>query len=685
MTMRSPALIALCSLAASCSLIHGLDEYSFDGRPDATTDRGTDLGPADSSADGPEASIDAPDASVDVPDASVDAPDVSIDAPDVSVDAPDVSVDAREASIDAPDASMDVRDASVDVRDASLDAPDALLDAADVGSDCGGCETPAPRPVAPLSTSRVTVPQPRLSWVLPPGAFGARVTLCRDRAMSMRCSTFDAMGTRSQPNVVLTSGVWFWRLQGLSTAGAGTARGPVWQFTVGADNGRSGVVDTSWGASPDLNGDGFADLVVAAPEANRLYVYQSPLAGTSAPSVTITDGGGYVAPAGDVDGDGYADLVSERAGTVFVFRGSAAGIVRAPLVRLEPPVAGEAFGASIAGAGDVNGDGYADLVVGAPGVTATDNGRAYLYFGGPDGPGRIPSIILPAPSNGRFGTSVAGAGDVDGNGLGDVIVSAPSQGTVPGTAFGRVYLFPGRIGMGPAAAPTRMLEGPTNPTMPLNNGNYGVRVACAGDINGDGRADVLVAATLQATPNGNGQVYAYLGFAGGLSMTPVTTLPGPHGGYFGDPLGGAGDVDGDGFGDVVIAAHESMAPGGGGAVGRAYLYLGSFGGTLAQVSLSDPAPRSEARFGFGTTGLGDVNGDGYDDWGVGDPNDVPARVHVYLGRGSPRDTPAFAITAPTGVDVRQFGLWLARAPLRRGLRRGRGLPSGVPTRSSLVP
>ncbi|MDO9017951.1 MAG: VCBS repeat-containing protein [Deltaproteobacteria bacterium] len=645
--MSRTALIALCSLSASCSLINGLDEYSFEGRPDATTDRG----PTDAGVDAPEVSDDAPVVSDDAPDVSEDAPDVSMDAPDVFEDAPEVSIDAPEASMDAPEVSVD--------------APDARVDVADIGSDCGGCGLPAPRPVAPLSTSRVTVPQPRLSWVLPPGATGARVTLCRDRAMTMRCSTFDAMGTRSQPDAVLTSGVWFWRLQGRSAAGVGAARGPVWQFTVGADSGRSGVVDTSWGASPDLNGDGLADLVIAAPEANRLYVYRSPLAATSTPSVTITDGGDYVAPAGDVDGDGFADLVSERRGTVFVFRGSAAGIVSAPLVRLEPPVAGQAFGASIAGAGDVNGDGYADLVVGAPGITATDNGRAFLYFGGPDGPGRTPSIILPAPSNGRFGTSVAGAGDVDGNGLGDVIVAAPSQGTIPGTERGRVYLFPGRLGTGPEPAPTRTLEGPPNPTMLLNNGNYGVRVASAGDINGDGRADVLVAATLQATPGGNGQVYAYLGASSGVTPTPSTTLPGPHGGYFGDPLGGAGDVDGDGFGDVVIAAHESMAPGGTGAVGRAYLYLGSSGGTLAQISLSDPSPRNEARFGFGTTGLGDVDGDGFDDWGVGDPNDVPARVHIYLGRSSPRDTPAFAITAPVGVDVRQFGLWLARGPRRR--------------------
>ena len=124
---------------------------------------------------------------------------------------------------------------------------------------------------------------------------------------------------------------------------------------------------------------------------------------------------------------------------------------------------------------------------------------------------------------------------------------------------------------------------------------------------------------------------------------------------------------------MVIAAHEATAPGGGGAVGRAYLYLGSFAGTLAQVSLTDPSPRSEARFGHGTTGLGDVDGDGFDDWAVGDPHDVPARAHVYLGASSPRETPAFAIVAPTGLDVRQFGLWLARSPQRGGLRRGRGL------------
>ena len=634
--MRRPALIALCSLAASCSLINGLDEYSFDGGVDATIDRGA-----------PDASIDAPDASIDAPDASIDR----LDTPIVDVDVPIDRLDAPIVDMDVP---IDRLDAPIDVPVATIDAPDASIE--------------APRPIAPLSTSRVTVAQPRLSWALPSGVTGARVTLCRDRAMTLRCSAFGVTGTHGEPDFVLSAGVWFWRLQGRSPAVVGTAYGPVWQFTVGADSGRSGVVNTSWGSTPDLDGDGLADLVVSAPEGNRLFVYESPLRGSSIPSVIISDGGGYVAPAGDVDGDGFADLVSERQGTVYLFRGGPGGIVSAPLVRLEPPVAGEGFGAAVAGVGDVNGDGYADVAVGAPGITGSDNGRVYLYFGGRAGPLRAPSLALPAPTNGRFGTAVAGAGDVDGDGLGDVIVSAPRQATVPGTERGRAYLFPGRAMTGPALAPTRTLEGPPNPTMPLNNGNYGVRVASAGDINGDGRADVLVAATTQAVPAGNGQVYAYLGAASGVATTPVTTLPGPHGGYFGDPMGGAGDVDGDGYGDVVIAAHEAMASGGSGAVGRAYLYLGSPSGALAQVSLSDPSPRSEARFGFGTTGLGDVDGDGYDDWGVGDPNDVPARVHIYRGSSSPRDTPAFTITAPGGADVRQFGTWLARVMFRRAPR-----------------
>ena len=635
--MRRPALIALCSLAASCSLIHGLDEYTFDGGLDASAD------------------LDAADAAP-TPDApGFDATEAAVDAPDATPDAPD---GGRDSGIDV---GIDVgSDVGSDV-------------GGDVASDCPGCAVPAPRPVAPLSSSRVTVAQPQLSWALPAGATGARVTLCRDRAMTSRCSSFDAVGTHARPDSVLSRGVWFWRLQGRSSAGMGAARSPVWQFTVGADNGRGGVVDTSFGSTLDLDGNGLADLVVSAPEGNRIFVYLAPLRGSSLPTEIVEGVGGYVTPAGDVDGDGFADLVCERQGTVTVFRGSAGGIVSSPLVRLEPPVAGEAFGASIAGAGDLNGDGYADLVVGAPGIALSDPGRAYVYFGNSGGPARSPSLTLAAPTNGRFGTSVAGAGDVTGDGLGDLIVSAPMQASTTGSVRGRVYLYPGRATSGPAAMPTRTLEGPPNPGMLLNNGNFGVRVASAGDINGDGRADVLVAATTQAVPAGNGQVYAYLGFSGGISTSPVTTLPGPHGGYFGDPLGAAGDVDGDGFGDVVIAAHEATAPGGGGAVGRAYLYLGSFAGTLAQVSLTDPSPRSEARFGHGTTGLGDVDGDGFDDWAVGDPHDVPARAHVYLGASSPRETPAFAIVAPTGLDVRQFGLWLARSPQRGGLRRGRGL------------
>ncbi|MEZ4407341.1 MAG: integrin alpha [Polyangiales bacterium] len=139
----------------------------------------------------------------------------------------------------------------------------------------------------------------------------------------------------------------------------------------------------------------------------------------------------------------------------------------------------------------------------------------------------------------------------------------------------------------------------------------------------------------------------------------------PHGGFFGDPIESAGDINGDGYGDLIAAAHEAQAPGGTGAVGRAYVYVGTETGAMLAVPLQDPNPRNEARFGFGVAGLGDINGDGFDDFAVGDPLDVPNRAHVYLGGDDVPTTPTFALTAPTSVDARQFGYWIALAPARR--------------------
>ena len=144
-----------------------------------------------------------------------------------------------------------------------------------------------------------------------------------------------------------------------------------------------------------------------------------------------------VASAGDINGDGYTDVVvgangGAGAGAVYVYLGTKNGLPSSPTTTLSGPSATSYFGCSVDGAGDINGDGYDDIVVGADG----GNGAAYVYLGGASGLSTTPSITFQGPTaNGDFGISVAGAGDVNRDGFADVIVGASGVNNSDGAAY----------------------------------------------------------------------------------------------------------------------------------------------------------------------------------------------------------------------------------------------------------
>ena len=318
----------------------------------------------------------------------------------------------------------------------------------DVATADANAGPPPPRPIAPLSTATVTARRPTLRWALAAGTDGAHVEICRDRACTILITSFDATGPSGAPAADLPAGMVFWRLHGRASGNAGAATGPTWEFTVGA---RTAAVNTSWGTTLDVNGDGYADLVVGAPcapysgpangcGAGRAYVYLGSargLSGTPAMSLPGPDGtngrfGYSVASAGDVNGEGYADLVvgadwapnsgGPGAGRAYVYLGSATGLSGTPAKTLTgPDGANGQFGYSVASACDVNGDGYADLVVGAlyaPFSGSLGAGRAYVYLGSATGLSGTPATTLTGPdgAHGFFGSSVASAGDVNRDG-----------------------------------------------------------------------------------------------------------------------------------------------------------------------------------------------------------------------------------------------------------------------------
>ena len=294
----------------------------------------------------------------------------------------------------------------------------------------------------------------------------------------------------------------------------------------------------------------------------------------------------------------------------------------------------------MATAGDVNGDGYSDVLVGA---YYHDNGphrgRAYLYLGSAGGLATSVAWTGAGDENQAwFGYSVATAGDVNGDGYSDVVVSAlrHDAGFGVNANRGQAYLYLGSAGgLATSAAWTGSGD--------VNGAAFGSSVATAGDVNGDGYSDVLVGAFFHnAGANSSlqlGRAYLYLGSAGGLATSPAWTGSGDESfANFGRSVATAGDVNGNGYSDVLVGAAGTNFN----AVrGRAYLYLGSDGGLATSPAWIDSGDENLARFGY-SVAAGDVNGDGFSDVLVGafghnagaGANARRGRAYLYLGSAS---------------------------------------------------
>jgi hypothetical protein len=419
----------------------------------------------------------------------------------------------------------------------------------------------------------------------------------------------------------------------------------------------------------DVNGDGYSDVIVGCEGYNdgantgegRAYLYHGGSLGVSESiNTTMADAdkpaaffGFSVASAGDVNGDGYDDVIIGAPyfdgtsvvaeGRAFVYHGSSSGLSSPPDKILNDVTQANAhFGYSVACAGDVNGDGYADVIVGAPDYnysTSTDEGIAMIYYGS--------ALGLPASYNSlchgsgqaaaHFGTSVAPAGDVNGDGYGDVIIGAPDYDDGANTDEGRAFIYNGSstgVGASPASTPDDANQA---------GARFGYSVAGAGDVNGDGYADVIVGA-YKYTDGANaseGRAYVYKGSATGLGASPISTPDDANqaGAQFGISVACAGDVNGDGYADVIIGANK-YDDGANTDEGRAFIYQGSSSGLGASpaVTLTD-ANQAGAQFGVSVASAGDANGDGYSDVVVGanlydDGYANEGRAFVYYGSSS---------------------------------------------------
>jgi FG-GAP repeat protein len=338
-----------------------------------------------------------------------------------------------------------------------------------------------------------------------------------------------------------------------------------------------------------------ASLTAQAVGGGHQTLYQFDGPGTS------TSYGQAMADAGDVNGDGIEDLIvgafqaqpggRVRAGSAYVYSGANGSL----LYQWDGAFTFNELGKAVAGIGDINHDGYDDLLVGAPGVEKSGMssvGAADLYSG-IDG-----SLIVRLRGVAEFdffGGHLAPAGDMDGDGTPDFLVS--SSGADP---FGSVFAYSGQTG-----AVLRQWDG-----FAAFDG-FGRAIASAGDINADGTPDVILSASgLQVNGNASaGAAFVYSGSDGTLLHQWQGQA---YQDFFGSAVAGPGDVSGDGVPDVLIGSSFASRSGLS-HNGTVSLFSGSDGSLIYQLD----GQSSDMGFGNQVAGAGDLNGDGYVDFLVG--------------------------------------------------------------------
>jgi methionine-rich copper-binding protein CopC len=417
-------------------------------------------------------------------------------------------------------------------------------------------------------------------------------------------------------------------------------------------------------AAGDLNGDGLADLLVGTPQhvgsnptnygRGKVFIVYGKsdtatvqLTSLGSAGIAINGGGAAganygasVAAVGDVNGDGMVDVAfgaphdapynRTDTGSVYAYVGGSTtantmslSSVSTSYQNYAGAVAGDLTGSSVAAAGDFNGDGLADMIFGAgkgADATAADAGISYLVFGrsspwgansgnnGTDLSSKTSTLFLTITGESALdnaGMSAVGVGDVNGDGLADLLIGAPGADAGAKTDAGRSYVVFGTT----STAAIKLSSVAAGTGGFVINGESagdasGYKVAAAGDLNGDGLADMLISANKADTTGGADAGRTYVVY-GTTSTAPIelSAIAAGRGGFVIDGAGASdqsgtsvvagGDINGDGLGDLIVSATQADANGVA-DVGVTYVIFGSTGGAFQASTVDQAADGSHA-------------------------------------------------------------------------------------------
>lgn len=406
-------------------------------------------------------------------------------------------------------------------------------------------------------------------------------------------------------------------------------------YQLGGPQGQSSSYGHATCSAGDIDADGFSDFIAGAPYYSifgnqtyegGLWVYAADGSGLHTKfGASAGDSFGWsVCGVGDVNNDGFGDFMGGApfnddagtdAGSIRVFSGLSGQI----LYELDGALAKDWFGYSVCAVGDINQDGFDDFAAGAPASSQFVPGSVRVISGA-DGSDLF--VFFGDSTGSNFGWSVSGAGDVNMDGYPDVIVGIPLDSNSAGVT-GSARIYSGMDGL-----PLFSFEGDSF------DDRFGISVSGAGDVDADGYADVIIGSSMDDTNGtGSGSAYVYSGLDGSLLYHYMGQDFNVN---FGNSVSGAGDVNADGFDDVIVGAefNENNWI----ASGSATVYSGKDGAILFALD----GELNWDLFGTSVSAAGDVNRDGFDDFLVGADNrwnehlrERNGSIFVYEGGEAP--------------------------------------------------